>query len=127
MEKRFDQTTYVICHNGSDVIHPVQVEPGTVLTSGQPNVEEFADKAAWEARLAELGFDTAKLAPPSLDGPAARVGHPGGPAKAGRPGLLSAEERRNLKPEERKALRAERMAARRAAAPAPAATAASKD
>lgn len=117
MEKRFEETAYVICHNGADVIHPVQVEPGTVLTSGQPNVEEFADKAAWEARLAELGFDTAKLAPPAHDGPAGlragREGHPGGPA-----GLLTPEERKALSPEERKALRAERMAARKAAKPA---------
>lgn len=114
MEKRFEETTYVICHNGADVIHPVQVEPGTVLTSGQPQVEEFADKAAWEARLAELGYDTAKLAPPSHDGPSGLK-----TAKAGRPGgLLTPEERKALKPEERKALRAERMAARKAAKPA---------
>lgn len=120
MEKKYEETTYVICHNGADVIHPVQVEPGTVLTSGQPQVEEFADKAAWEARLAELGFDTAKLAPPSLDGPAGlRAGKEGGPARAGRPGgLLTPEERKALSPEERKALRAERMAARKAAKPA---------
>lgn len=114
MEKKYEETTYVICHNGADVIHPVQVEPGTVLTTGQPQVEEFADKAAWEARLAELGFDTAKLAPPSLKGPdGLRAG------AAGRPGgLLTPEERKSLKPEERKALRAERMAARKAAKPA---------
>lgn len=106
MEKRFEEATYVICHNGSDVIHPVQVEPGTVLTSGQPNVEEFADKAAWEARLAELGYDTAKLAPLSLDGPAGLRAAGKGP----RAGLLRAEERKSLSPEERKALRAERKA-----------------
>lgn len=121
MEKRYEETTYVICHNGSDVIHPVQVEPGTVLTSGQPNVEEFSDKEAWETRLKELGFDTAKLAPPSLDGPAGlRAREAAGPgARAGRPGgLLTPEERKSLSPEERKALRAERMAARKAAKPA---------
>lgn len=103
MEKKYEETTYVICHNGADVIHPVEVQPGTVLTSGQPNVEEFADKASWEARLSELGFDTAKLAPPSLDRPAGlRAGRPGG--------LLTPEERKALSPEERKALRAERKA-----------------
>jgi hypothetical protein len=115
MEKRFEETTYVICHNGADVIHPIQVEPGTVLTSGQPNVEEFADKAAWEARLKELGYSEEKLA--SLAGPdSLRAGRG---AKAGRPaGLLTPEERKALKPEERKALRAERMAALKAAKPA---------
>ena len=113
MQKSYTETTYVICHNGKDVIHPVKVEPGTNLASGQPEIEEFTDEAAWTARLTELGYDTAKLAPPELR-------HPGGPdaLKAGRPGgLLTPEERKALKPEERKALRAERQAAR-AAAPA---------
>ncbi len=107
MQKSYTETTYVICHNGSDVIHPVKVEPGTNLASGQPEVEEFADEAAWTARLTELGYDTAKLAPPEL----ARAA--GGPARAGRPGgLLTPEERKSLSPEERKALRAERQAAK---------------
>lgn len=111
MEKRYEEVTYVICHNGADVIHPVEVQPGTVLTSGQPQVEEFTDKAAWTARLTELGFDTAKLAPPLLDGPAELRAGKG--AREGRPGGL-------LTPEERKALRAERMAARKASAARPA-------
>lgn len=116
MEKRYEEVTYVICHNGADVIHPVEVQPGTVLTSGQPQVEEFADKAAWTARLTELGFDTAKLAPASLEGLAGlRAGREGRPG-----GLLTPEERKALKPEERKALRAERMAARKASAARPA-------
>lgn len=107
MEKKFTETAYVICHNGSDVIHPMKVEAGTVLTTGQPQFEEFATEAEWEARLKELGYDTAKLKPPGHDGPAG--------LKGGRPGLLTPEERKALKPEERKALRAERQAARLAA------------
>jgi hypothetical protein len=67
MQKSYTETTYVICHNGSDVIHPVKVEPGTNLASGQPEIEEFTDEAAWTARLTELGYDTAKLAPPKLN------------------------------------------------------------
>lgn len=67
MQKSYTETTYVICHNGSDVIHPVKVEPGTNLASGQPEIEEFTDEAAWTARLTELGYDTAKLAPPELN------------------------------------------------------------
>lgn len=63
MEKKFSEVTYVICHNGSDIIHPVQVEPGTTLTTGQPQIEEFLDKGAWTERLKELGFDIAKLEP----------------------------------------------------------------
>lgn len=107
MQKSYTETTYVICHNGADIIHPAKVEPGTNLATGQPEVEEFADEAAWKARLTELGYETEKLE--RLDGPRklGREGRPGG--------LLTPEERRNLKPEERKALRAERMAARAAA------------
>lgn len=63
MEKRYEKKTYVICHNNSDVVHPVEVKPGTTLTSGQPIIEEFADKEAWETRLKELRFDTSKLNP----------------------------------------------------------------
>jgi hypothetical protein len=113
MQKSYTETTYVICHNGADVIHPVKVEPGTNLATGQPEVEEFTDEAAWTARLTELGYDTAKLAPPELR-------RPGGPdaLRAGRPGgLLTPEERKGLSPEERKALRAERQAAKAAKAP----------
>lgn len=115
MQKSYTETTYVICHNGADVIHPVKVEPGTNLASGQPEIEEFTDETAWTARLTELGYDTAKLAPPEL---ARAAGKDGAPARAGRPGgLLTPEERKALKPEERKALRAERQVARAAKAP----------
>jgi hypothetical protein len=108
MEKSYTETTYVICHNGADVIHPVKAEPGTNLASGQPEFEEFADEAAWKARLTELGFDITKLDPPSARAEGLRA-HSAG---EGRPGaLLTPEERKSLSPEERKALRAERMAA----------------
>lgn len=109
MEKTFTETTYVICHNGSDVIHPAKVEPGTNLATGQPQYEEFADEESWKARLTELGYDVTKLnppAPPSPEGLRARDGKPGG--------LLTPEERKNLSPEERKALRAQRRAERSA-------------
>lgn len=114
MQKTFTETAYVICHNGADIIHPVKVEAGTNLSSGQPEFEEFSTEAEWEARLKELGHDTEKL---KMHDPAARLAAAEGPKglRAGRAGLLSAEERKALKPEERKALRAERMAAKRAA------------
>lgn len=60
----YEVTTYVIAHNGSDVIHPCIVEPGTTLSTGQLNLEEFTDKEAWKARLTELGHDTTNLEPP---------------------------------------------------------------
>jgi L-alanine-DL-glutamate epimerase-like enolase superfamily enzyme len=114
MEKRFEQTAYVICHNGADVIHPTKVEAGTMLTSGQPEFEEFASEEEWEARLAELGYDTTKLKiaqAPGAEGPSRLKS-----VRAEGPGpFLSAEERKALSPEERKALRAERKAERIAA------------
>lgn len=65
----YEETTYVICHNGTDIFHPVIVEPGTTLSSGQPELEAFTDKAQWTARLQELGFDPSTLEPPSLPTP----------------------------------------------------------
>lgn len=63
MEKKYTDDTYVICHNGEDVVYPVIAKSGVVLASGQPYIEEFFDRAAWETRLVGLGFDTAKLPP----------------------------------------------------------------
>lgn len=51
----YEETHYVIAHNGADIVHPTIVEPGVTLSTGQPNLEEFTDKAAWEGRIRELG------------------------------------------------------------------------
>ena len=59
--KEYDETTYAIAHNGSDVIHAVTVEPGATLSTGQEYLEEFTEWAEWEARLVELGYDTITL------------------------------------------------------------------
>ena len=69
MEKTFEKTAYVICHNGKDIIHPSKVEKGTTLSSGQPEFEEFSDEAAWKARLTELGYDISSLEPLALRDP----------------------------------------------------------
>jgi len=66
-QKSYDVTTYVICHNGSDVIHPNKVGPGTTLTTGQPQLEEFTEESAWKARLTELGYNLNSLHPPVTD------------------------------------------------------------
>jgi hypothetical protein len=127
MTKTYTELTYIICHNGADVVHPVKVEPGTTLSSGQPQIEEFADEAAWKARLTELKFDLAKLEPPTPE--AMKAPMPGGGPARGRMAGLSIEERKaqrqqrreerlnmaNLSPEERKAARQQRLAERMAA------------
>jgi hypothetical protein len=63
IEKTYTETTYVICHNGSDIIHPSEVRPGTVLATGQTYLEEFTDKNEWKDRLAEMGYDISTLEP----------------------------------------------------------------
>jgi len=127
MTKTYTELTYVICHNGADVVHPMKVEPGTTLSSGQPQIEEFADEAAWKARLTELKFDLAKLEPPTPEAMKARMAGEG-PAR-GRMARLSPEERKaqrqqlrqerlgmaKLSPEERKAARQQRREERLAA------------
>lgn len=89
MQKTFTETTYVICYNGFDVIHPSRVEAGTVLASGQPLYEEFASEEEWKARLTELGYVDRSV---SLQE------------------TLTPEERKALTPEERKALRLQKRA-----------------
>jgi hypothetical protein len=107
MQKSYTEKTYVICHNGSDIIHPVVVEPGTNLATGQPEFEEFSDEEAWKERLQELNYDISTLFP--LKG--AKDFAPGErAAKLGPEGGKFAK----LTPEERKARRAERMALRQA-------------
>jgi hypothetical protein len=70
MEKTFEKTAYVICHNGKDIIHPSKVEKGTNLASGQPEFEEFSDETAWKERLTELGYNISTLEPSALGDPA---------------------------------------------------------
>jgi predicted metal-dependent phosphotriesterase family hydrolase len=121
MQKTFTETAYVICHNGSDIIHPMKVGAGTNLTSGQPEFEEFSSEVEWETRLKELGYDIEKLkmTNPSneLNFKLDRDAKTGIRNKVGRAGLLSPEERKSLKPEERKALRAERINAKKTQSP----------
>jgi len=64
-----EKLTYVIAHNGFDIIHPTIVEPGVTLSTGQANLEEFDNKEEWETRLTELGYDVTTLVqPPALLG-----------------------------------------------------------
>lgn len=59
METCFDCDTYVICHNGGDVIHAAHCCAGTVVATGQPHYEEFETEEAWAARITELGGNPA--------------------------------------------------------------------
>lgn len=65
MEKIFTETLYVICHNGADIIHPMKVEAGANLTTGQPHYEEYSTEEEWKSRLNELGYKLPDLNPAS--------------------------------------------------------------
>jgi hypothetical protein len=67
MKKQYDCDCYIICHNGSDIVHPSKIECGTYVATGQPNVEEFPTEEEWKARLTELGYDTSRLDPPTTE------------------------------------------------------------
>ncbi len=47
--------TWYVCH-GPDTVHFVELDAGSALVSGQPNVEKFDTKAAAVARAEELGY-----------------------------------------------------------------------
>jgi len=51
-----DSVQYFICHNGSDVFHPVVLKAGDALETGQPNVDVYETEAAFLDRLDELGI-----------------------------------------------------------------------
>jgi hypothetical protein len=59
--KEYSEKTYVIAHNGADIVHAITVEPYSVLSTGQEFLEEFTDFREWQDRLAELGHDTTEV------------------------------------------------------------------
>jgi|SaaInlV_120m_DNA_3_1039746.scaffolds.fasta_scaffold59652_1 hypothetical protein len=52
----FTETKWIVCHNGSGVIHYVILEPGTIMETGQPYCEGFADRDDALARAIKLGY-----------------------------------------------------------------------
>lgn len=115
MEKTFEEKTYVICHNGSDVIHPAVVEKGTVLATGQPQLEEFSTEEEWKKRLDELGYKDPHKAM-AKDRPElaklAKGAEPDGFTKGAKFAPLSKEQRAKMSPDELKAHREQRKAQR---------------
>jgi hypothetical protein len=47
--------TYYVCH-GPDVVHYVESDGASTVTSGQPNIEQFDDEQEARARAEELGY-----------------------------------------------------------------------
>lgn len=135
MKKTYTQTTYVITHGLGDAVHFSKVDPGTTLSSGQPNVEEFSDEQVWKDRIVALGGDIARLneraAPEArAERKAARPTTPEAKAaliaerkearlnraetRRSTPAMapLTKEQRKNLTPEQRSARRLERQSNR---------------
>lgn len=50
-----DHTTWYVCH-GEETVHFVEVSAGSVLSSGQPNVEKFDTEEEAVARATALGY-----------------------------------------------------------------------
>lgn len=51
----FTETKWIVCH-GPDVVHYVELEQGSAVKSGQPNVEQFDNEQEAVARAEELGY-----------------------------------------------------------------------
>jgi len=46
---------WYVCH-GPDVVHFVESDGESTVTSGQPNIEQFTDEDTAKARAIELGY-----------------------------------------------------------------------
>ena len=54
MESHETKTWYV-CH-GPEAVHFIELEAGSALASGQPNIERFDEEAPAVARAESLGY-----------------------------------------------------------------------
>ena len=48
-------TTYYVCH-GPNAVHYVELNSGSNMSSGQPNIEQFDNEVEAVARATELGY-----------------------------------------------------------------------
>ena len=55
--KNKDKKVWAIAHNADGVYHPVELEAGLTLSTGQPFLEEFATEEEMVTRLTELTGD----------------------------------------------------------------------
>lgn len=58
---------YWIAHNNDDIVHYGWATDMAHVATGQPELESFADQAAFIARLAELGVNLTIEGPPADD------------------------------------------------------------
>lgn len=59
---------WAIAHNFTDVFHPMKVEVGQTLTTGQPELEEFGSEEEMLTRLEEIAGNTSSwVLPPKVE------------------------------------------------------------
>ena len=64
MNLQYTDKKWVLCHNGNDICHYVELDAGIDLTSGQPHVEVFDSYELCAERIVMLGFDLNKVIGP---------------------------------------------------------------
>lgn len=52
----FNTNKWFVCHGIGSKVHFVELTAGSILTSGQPNIEEFDDEASGLTRAETLGY-----------------------------------------------------------------------
>ena len=53
----FSSDKWFVCHGIGSTVHFVELTAGSKLTTGQPNSEEFNDKASALTRAKALGYE----------------------------------------------------------------------
>lgn len=53
----FSTDKWFVCHGIGSAVHFCELTAGSKLTTGQPNVEEFDDKASALTRAKALGYE----------------------------------------------------------------------
>ena len=55
--QKSDKKIWVIAHDSSSIFHPVELEPGLTLSTGQPFLEQYETEEEMSERLADLTGD----------------------------------------------------------------------
>jgi hypothetical protein len=58
---------WAIAHNSENAFHPMKLEIGQVMTTGQPFLEKFENEELMVERLVELAGDDSAWVKPSTD------------------------------------------------------------
>ena len=53
----FSSDKWFVCHGIGSTVHFVKLTAGNILTTGQPNVEEFDDETSALTRAKALGYE----------------------------------------------------------------------